>query len=146
MDKFAPVSMRDMRALAFHFIYAMEQFDYTVSLESIIDNFCRGFGLEVADDSYAVQIARGVVEERDKFDAEIKPLLKNWKLKRLSCCTRLILWIALWELGQPGAILNIVINEAIEIAKAFAEKDAYKFINGILDEVVRKRGMKEVEK
>ena len=35
---------------------------------------------------------------------------------------------------------RIIINEAIELAKCFSEKDAYKFINGILDEAVRKSG------
>jgi len=146
MDNFSPVSMRDKRALAFHFVYAMEQLDYSVSLESVIDNFRRGFGLDIEDDSYSIQLAKGAIENREEYDAEVEPLLENWKLKRLSCCTRIILWVALWELGQKDAIPNIVLNEAIELAKAFAEKDAYKFINGILDEIVKKRGLKVVEK
>ena len=32
---------------------------------------------------------------------------------------------------------TVIINEAIELAKAFSEKDAYKFINGILDEAAK---------
>jgi transcription termination factor NusB len=33
---------------------------------------------------------------------------------------------------------RIIINEAIELAKAFAEKDAYKFVNGLLDKISHK--------
>jgi transcription termination factor NusB len=43
----------------------------------------------------------------------------------------------LLEFKQPVAVANIIINEAIELSKCFAEKDAYKFINGILDEAAK---------
>jgi N utilization substance protein B len=103
-----PESRRDMRALAFHFIYAVDRFD------------------------------KGAIEMQEQADEIIKPLLRNWKLERLGCCTRLILRLAIWELHQSDAMPSIVINEAIELAKCFAEKDAYKFINGILDEASKK--------
>jgi len=129
-----PESRRDMRALAFHFLYAVDRFDYTVTLEEIVENFRQGFNLNIADDSLAIKMARGAIEMRKELDEQIKPLLRNWRLERLGCCTRLIIRLALWELRQPESIPSIVINEAIELAKNFAEKDAYKFVNGILDE------------
>jgi N utilization substance protein B len=49
--------------------------------------------------------------------------------------------MALWELNQKGAIPSIIINEAIELAKQFAEQDSYRFINGILDEICKDRGL-----
>lgn len=137
MESLRPESRRDMRALAFHFLYAVDRFDYTVPLEEIVQNFRDGFHVDIIDDALAVVMASGAIEQRDKLDLLIKPLLRNWRIERLGCCTRLILRLALWELQQPDAIASIVINEAIELAKAFAEKDAYKFINGILDEAVK---------
>jgi len=134
------VSRRDIRSLAFHLIYAADRFDYAVSLEEIIENFKKGFGAEIPQDSDAIKIAKGVIESREKLDEKIKPLLKNWKLERLGCCTHLILRLALWELMQPNSVASIVINEAIELSKAFAEKDAYRFINGILDEACKVYG------
>ncbi|MBX9830533.1 transcription antitermination factor NusB [Candidatus Babeliales bacterium] len=130
-------SRRDERFVAFHLIYALDRFDYTVSLDDLIQDFKDGFNLDVDAESFAYQLAHGVVEQRDLLDEGIKPFLKNWKLERLGCCTRLILRMALWELRQPDAIVSIVINEAVELAKAFAEKDSYKFINGILDEICK---------
>lgn len=134
-------SQRDIRSLAFHFIYAMEQLDYSVSLESIVDGFRKWYDLKITDDSKAIEIAKELINKRDELEEEIIPILRNWKLDRLGLCTRLILRMAIWELLLPGAIPSIVINEAIELAKDFAEKDAYKFINGVLDEVVKRKGL-----
>jgi N utilization substance protein B len=133
-----PKSRRDMRALAFHFLYAIDRLDYAVSLDEVVECFRVGFNVIVDNDSLAVKMARGTLEVREELDEQIKPLLRNWRLERLGCCTRIILQLALWELRQDEAIPSIVINEAIELAKAFAEKDAYKFVNGILDEAYKK--------
>ena len=136
-------SQRDIRSLAFHLIYAMEQFDYTISLEALVDNFRRGYDLDIPADSPAIRIARLAIDKRNIFDEELIPFLKNWKLERLGCCTRLILRLSLSELSQPEAIPTVIINEAIELAKSFAERDAYKFVNGVLDEIIVARGLKK---
>ena len=127
------LSRRGERINAFHVLYAAEQHGYQDSLESIIE-MLRIFDIEVSKDSYALLLASGTVEQRETLDHQMVPFLKNWRIERLGCCTRLILRLALYELSLPEAIPNVIINEAIELAKEFAEKDAYRFINGILDE------------
>lgn len=134
-------SRRDERVLAFFLIYAVDRFDYTVQLDDVIDQFKNGLDIDVPRSSFAAELARGTIELRDELDEQIKLHLKNWKLERLGCCTRIILRLSLWELRQPDATPSIVINEAIELAKTFAEKDAYKFINGILDEICKTLGL-----
>ena len=81
-----------------------------------------------------------MIENRQMLDDAIKPLLHNWRFDRIGVCTKLILRLALWELHNTQTSANIVLNEAIELAKCFAERDAYKFVNGILDEAVKKMG------
>lgn len=132
-----PDSRRNERILAFCLIYAADRFDYSVGQESLMQNFRDAYSLEVAHNSFITTLVSGVANAHKELDEQIKPFLKNWKLERLGCCTRLILRMALWELQQPGAIPSIVLNEAIELAKLFAERDAYKFVNGILDEAVK---------
>jgi N utilization substance protein B len=127
--------------MAFFLIYAVDRFDYTVSLDDVLEQFKIGFDVDLPRDSFAVELAKGTIDSHKELDEQIKPYLKNWKLERLGCCTRLILRLSLWELQQPDAIPSIVINEAIELAKMFAEKDAYKFINGILDEICKTLGL-----
>ncbi|MBT3456068.1 transcription antitermination factor NusB [bacterium] len=130
--------LRKMRSFVFHVLYVMDSFDYSCSVESIIDNFNRGFDLSIPLDGDVFKIASAVIYNKEKIDDAIKPLLENWRFERIGCCTRLILRYAAWELLNSVTPANIVINEAIELAKCFSEKDAYKFVNGILDEVRKK--------
>lgn len=142
-DKSSKISRRDLRALAFHLFYAVDRFDYSITVDDVVKDFADGFDLQIPNDSLAIVMAKGAVEMRQELDEQIKPLLKNWKIERLGCCTLLILRLALWELRQREAIPSVVINEAIELAKCYAEKDAYKFINGILDEACKQMGFAE---
>jgi N utilization substance protein B len=91
-------------------------------------------------DSEVVMVAAAVIDQRDTLDERIKPLLSNWRFDRLGVCTKLILRFALWELQEDKTPPSIVINEAIELAKCFAEQDAYKFVNGVLDEALKAMG------
>jgi len=134
------LSRREVRSLILHLLYAMDAFDYSVSLESITDNFNRGFELSIPFNSEVFKVAQVVIDSRDVLDDAIKPLLHNWRFDRIGLCTKLILRLALWELINTETSANIVMNEAIELAKCFAERDAYKFVNGILDEAVKKMG------
>jgi len=131
------LSRREVRSLIFHLLYAMEGFDYQTELESIVDNFNRGFELNIPVDSEVFRVACKVIAHREKLDEVIIPLLANWRFERVGVCTKLILRLAIWELQNTDTPPTIVINEAIELAKCFAEKDAYKFINGILDKLVK---------
>lgn len=141
------LSRREVRSLIFHLLYAIDCFDYDTSLEAIAENFNRGFELAIPTDSEVFTIASLVVKQRNDLDDAIKPLLHNWRFDRLGLSTKLILRLALWELHNTKTSANIVMNEAIELAKCFAEKDAYKFVNGILDEAVKKMGREaEMEK
>lgn len=138
------LSRRDVRSLIFHLLYAMEGFDYQASLESIVENFNHGFELSIPFDSEVFKTAQEVITQRDALDEIIKPLLANWRFERVGVCTKLILRFAVWELENTQTPSTIVINEAIELAKCFAEKDAYKFVNGILDKMVKAKEEKTV--
>lgn len=138
---FGVQTRRDERVLAFNLIYAVDRFDYTELLETIVSNYEKGFDFVVDRDSYALKLAQGTIDQRDMLDELMTPFLKNWKLSRLGCSTRLILRMALWELIQSKAIASIIINEAVELAKIFAEKDAFKFINGILDHYCKEHNL-----
>ena len=133
------MTRRDVRALIFYLLYALESFDYHESLDAIVDNFNRGFDLDIPMDSEVVKTAQAISDKRDALDDKFKPLLANWRFERIGTSTKLILRFATWELEHSDTDPRIVINEAIELGKAFAEKDAYKFINGVLDRMVKSR-------
>lgn len=131
------LSRRDVRSLIIHLLYSMHAHDYDVSLTTVIDDIYASFDFEIPADSEAYLFTKGIIEQRVQLDEQLAPYLKNWTIDRLGICTLLILRMALWELNMNQTPSTIVINEAIELAKSFAEKDAYKFINGILDQIVK---------
>ncbi|MBM3894632.1 transcription antitermination factor NusB [Candidatus Dependentiae bacterium] len=132
-SELTPRTQRAQRSFAFHILYAMDRNDYAVPLSFILDDFRTGFDVEFSDDCFAVSIAKGVLEHQQEIDSIVLSLLENWSADRLGCCTTLILRIAFWELLYTKTPPQIVINEAIELTKAFAEKDAHRFVNGVLD-------------
>jgi len=136
------LSRRKTRSLIFHLLYAMEGFEYTASLESLVDNFNRGFDLSIDPEGEIFSTVQGIVDERERLDELFRPHLINWRYERLGVCTKLILRFAVWEIYHTDTPSNIIINEAIELAKCFSEKDAYKFINGVLDEVIKHKNIK----
>lgn len=129
------LSRRDVRSLVFHFLYAAEAFEYEESLQSIIDSFNRGFDLNVPLNGELFTIVNDIINKRDELEKIYEPFLANWRSERISVCTKLILLFAIWELKYTETDARIIINEAIELAKCFAEEDAYRFVNGILDPV-----------
>ena len=136
--RYSQLSRRDFRALVFHILYAFDSYDYLVSLESIVDNLNRGFDLDIPLDSEAIVMVQSIVDEKIDLDKIVEKFLANWRLERLSVSTRLILRMGLWELINHETPANVVINEAVELSKCFSEVDAYKFVNGILDEMAKK--------
>lgn len=128
----------DQRSVVFHLLYALDTFDYEVTLESIADNFAKGYGIIIPTTSRVFSEAQAIADEREQLDSLMMPLLANWRFDRLGVCTRIILRLGAWELLRTDIEPIIIINEAIELAKGFAEKDAYKFVNGVLDEIVKR--------
>lgn len=124
---------RKERSIAFHYLYALDRGDYAETLDQTVSEYNEAFQLTITNESYAYVLAAGCLAERDALDAVMVPFLDHWTIDRLGCCTRLILRMGIWELQQKEIASSIVINEAIELAKSFAEKDAYKFVNGVLD-------------
>lgn len=136
----AKLSQRDQRIVLLSVLYAVDAFDYDTSLESVVDMMRRGYCLTLDKDDQVFKYAQSILNDKNSLDEQLKPLLTNWRFERLGVSTRLILRMSLWELLNTDTAPIITINEAIELAKLFAEKDAYKFINGVLDEAL-KRGM-----
>ncbi len=132
------ISRRDFRSLIFHFLYAMESYDYTISLQELITTYNREFDLDIPLDGEIFTTVNAVVNLRAELDKKIEPLLDNWRIERLGTCTLLVLRLAIWEFLYTDTPSTIIINEGIELAKCFSERDAYKFVNGILDEGAKK--------
>jgi N utilization substance protein B len=126
---------RKMRSLLFHVLYAADAFDYETSAAEIARNFNREYDTNINLEGEIIKTVNDIAKRRDELDEQIVPFLENWKFDRIGRCTLLVLRYAIWEMLYTTTPHSIVINEAIELAKCFAEQDSYKFVNGILDKI-----------
>ena len=95
--------------------------------------------LAQADEAWFADLVRGVVTDQRTIDAAItKRLASNWKLERLDATLRALLRSGAWELSnKPEAPREVVLNEYVELAKAFFDDAEAKFVNAALDGVAR---------
>jgi len=116
-------------------LYAMEMGnDQAVSqFEEILkDKKIKGAKAE-----FAQKLLTGVLQNLDKIDTIIKEHLIDWDFDRLDKVDKQILRVAIYELLDTDTPFQIVIDEAVKIAKNFSEDKAKSFINGILDRIAK---------
>ncbi len=88
---------------------------------------------------FAKELLKGVIEHLDEIDEIIKNHLIDWDFDRLDKVDKQILRVAVYEIKFTDTPYQIVINEAIKIAKNFSEDKAKSFINGILDKIAKEK-------
>jgi transcription antitermination protein NusB len=87
-------------------------------------------------DEYLDFLVKGTMENLSKIDAIITNNLENWTIARLSNIDRNILRIATFEMLKSTEVpVNVVMDEGIEIAKAFGDDQSSKFVNAVLSKV-----------
>jgi N utilization substance protein B len=84
---------------------------------------------------FALELFRGVMENLDKIDTAIVKHLKEWDFERLGSIERATLRLGAYEIMNSSLDSAVVINEAIEVSKAFGTEQSPKFINGVLDAI-----------
>jgi transcription antitermination protein NusB len=90
--------------------------------------------------AYARFLAEGALKNKETLDALIEQKSHHWKLKRMDLVDRNILRLACFELLHGEDVSSAtVINEAIELAKKFGQKDSGSFINGVLDQIAKSK-------
>jgi len=84
---------------------------------------------------FALQLFRGVMEHLESVDTAIVKHLKEWDFERLGSIERATLRLGAYEIMYSPLDSAVVINEAIEVSKAFGTEQSPKFINGVLDAI-----------
>ena len=91
-----------------------------------------------AERPFAEMLVRRVLERRVEIDALIDSAADNWQLDRIARMDLNILRIGVCEMLEPDALpLEIVVNEAIEVARKYCDEGSPAFVNGVLDRVAR---------
>lgn len=87
--------------------------------------------------AFAAELAKGAWQTHFETEQYIRKLAKGWQYERLCSVDRLLLHMAMYELKYlPDNPPPIVIDEAIELARAFGTDDSPSFVNAVLDKFV----------
>jgi N utilization substance protein B len=125
---------RKGRELALQALY-QAQLTGDQSLRSVRETV-RHFGGVGASQTFAAEIVDGVLDDRDRIDELIAQSSEHWRLGRLANVDLTILRVGTYELlRRPETPVQVVIDEAIEIAKRFGSEESAVFVNGVLDQI-----------
>ena len=92
-------------------------------------------------ETYSLALFDGVAAHKDRIDDALKAAATNWRLTRMTPVDRNVLRLGAYELlfDATKPPLEVVINEAVELAKRFGSEDSPAFVNGVLDRIGRLR-------
>ena len=131
----SPQARRIARERATQFLFGLEftREDWEPALEA----FFEGQPVRPGAKTYATELIRGVQEHLSELDEAINGALENWSPERVGRIERSVLRVALFEMRFANDVpTSVAINEAIEVAKRFADENAPRFINGVLDRLL----------
>lgn len=89
--------------------------------------------------NFTLNLYYGILDNLDKIDERLNLFLNENKITDLGHIERAILRLGAYELLFTDTPSAIIINEAIELAKELANDNSPKFINGVLDSLIKAR-------
>ena len=89
--------------------------------------------------AFANTLAEGVAAHVAELDPLIAEAAAHWRLERMNVIDRLVMRLAVYEfLYERDTPATVIINEALELARAFSSEEAVPFVNGVLDGIRRR--------
>jgi N utilization substance protein B len=123
----------------YEYEFRVQSEDSTVSIEEILDRNLARYESAIDDKSFVQELVQGVLEQQADLDIQIQPIAPEWPIEQIARVDRTILRIGMYELIHRGDKVppKVVINEAVELAKAFGSDNSSKFVNGVLGTAYR---------
>jgi transcription antitermination protein NusB len=97
-------------------------------------------------EAFASRLVLGTVEHAAEIEPLIAAAASHWRPERMAVIDRLILRMAVYQLQHvPDVPPNVVISEAVELARRFSGDESGRFVNGVLDAIKRKLGKQALD-
>ncbi|MEM7480307.1 MAG: transcription antitermination factor NusB [Acidobacteriota bacterium] len=91
--------------------------------------------------AFSRKLVEGTVEHLEEIDRSLDSQATNWRLQRMSKVDRNVLRLALYELRfEKDTPKLVVVDEAIELAKRYGDVNSGRFVNGLLDGLLKGEG------
>ena len=125
----------DARELALQILF---QCDFHGSTEFWLEQFWAQRDTSEPVRTFASELVAGVRTHQDELDDLIAAYARNWTIDRMPVVDRNILRQAMYELlWVPDVPAKVTVDEALELAKNFADDETRRFVNGILDQLIK---------
>lgn len=101
-----------------------------------------------ADSDFFSDIVLGIDKNSAPIDDHIKASLSaDWNLGRIESVARAVLRAGTYEIiARPDVPTGVIINEYVDVTKAFFEDSTPGFVNGVLDKIAGKIRVKALDK
>ncbi|HUS26296.1 MAG TPA: transcription antitermination factor NusB [Nevskiaceae bacterium] len=114
--------------------------DKHFDLDAVLARNIARYEATVDDKVFIEQLVRGVAANEAALDVQLQPAAPQWPIDQIARMDRVVLRIGLYELTSGADVPpKVVINEAVELAKAFGSENSSKFVNGALGTLLRMR-------
>lgn len=114
--------------------------DQDFNLDKVLARNIERYAEMLDDVAFIKQLVAGVSSQAAQLDATLQPVAPEWPIDQIARMDRLVLRIGLYELESEADVPpKVVINEAVELAKAFGGDNSSKFVNGVLGTLLRNR-------
>ncbi len=122
--------------------------DPDTDLDLIIAKNIEPYEKALGDTEFVYTLAHSVAEVTKELDKVLQPIAPEWPIETISAIDRNVLRIGLYELQYCGDTVppKVVINEAVELAKAFGSDNSSKFVNGVLGTAFRQLYPEDADK
>ena len=126
------------RRWALRILYAWESRG-SAALEVVLDEFLTRRRIAGGRRAYVRRVEDAVASDTDADDEALEASLTNWRLQRLSVIDRNILRLAAAEMLYLDDIPpRVSIQEALSLAERYGTDQSPRFINGVLDALMRR--------
>ncbi|AIF51500.1 MULTISPECIES: transcription antitermination factor NusB [unclassified Pelosinus] len=133
------MSRRQARELALQTLFQLD-FNTTGKDEALQTALSEHDNIDENTRKYTENLVIGTQEHLKEIDTIIGDISNDWKIDRMPGIDRNIARMAIYEMnfGNESLPPNVVINEAIELAKLFGTEESSRFVNGILGTLVKR--------
>lgn len=131
----SPKARRKARVFALQALY---QWQYTQDDIDVIETqYVVANNHHRVDWSFFKELVHGVPARLSDLDVLITPVLKDRVLSELNPIELMIVRLALFEIRYAETPVPVAINEYVDIAHEYGTEEGYRFVNGVLDKVVK---------
>lgn len=114
--------------------------DTSLDVKEVLSRNTSRYRETIDDLAFIEALVEGVIKYRDELDSVIQPLAPEWPIDQIARMDRVVLRMGAYELLHAEDVPpKVVINEAVELAKAFGGDNSSKFINGVLGSLLRQK-------